>query len=122
MAATNESRVTRRHFMSAVGAAAAVPYIIPASAIGGEGRPAPSAEPGIMYGVAAAAATPFRNERRVARDCWITIETPPLKDVVVGPSFYPAPADSCVTVSLDARQGRVNGREPQGEGDRSKTG
>ena len=42
MAAKNQSRVTRRRFLQGVGAAAAAPYIIPASALGGEGRPAPS--------------------------------------------------------------------------------
>ena len=42
MTATKKSRLTRRGFLSTVGAAAAAPYIIPASAIGGEGRPAPS--------------------------------------------------------------------------------
>ena len=39
---TNRSWVTRRGFLNAVGVAAAAPYIIPASALGGEGRPAPS--------------------------------------------------------------------------------
>lgn len=38
-----ESRVTRRHFLAVTGAALAVaPTIIPASALGAEGRPAPS--------------------------------------------------------------------------------
>jgi len=42
MTATKPSQLTRRRFFSAAGAAAAAPYIIPATAIGGEGRPAPS--------------------------------------------------------------------------------
>ncbi len=42
MAAKHPSRLTRRQFLGAAGAAAAAPCIIRASAIGGEGRPAPS--------------------------------------------------------------------------------
>ena len=40
--AKTESRVTRRLFLKGVAAAAAAPYFIPASALGAEGRPAPS--------------------------------------------------------------------------------
>ena len=44
--ASNESRVTRRGFLKAAGAVAvgavAAPYIVPASALGANGRPAPS--------------------------------------------------------------------------------
>ena len=42
MTAVNNTGMTRRGFFGAVGAAAAAPYIIPATALGGEGRPAPS--------------------------------------------------------------------------------
>lgn len=42
MTAVNKTGMTRRGFFGAVGAAAAAPYIIPATALGGEGRPAPS--------------------------------------------------------------------------------
>jgi hypothetical protein len=40
--ATNQSRVTRRLFLQGAAAVAAAPYIIPASARGAAGRPAPS--------------------------------------------------------------------------------
>jgi hypothetical protein len=40
--ATNQSRFTRRLFLQGAAAAAAAPYIIPASARGAAGRPAPS--------------------------------------------------------------------------------
>ena len=39
---TKRSRVTRRGFLKAAAAAAAAPYIVPASALGADGRPAPS--------------------------------------------------------------------------------
>jgi hypothetical protein len=40
--ATTESRVTRRGFLKGLAATAAAPYIIQASALGADGRPAPS--------------------------------------------------------------------------------
>ena len=40
--AAKTSRATRRQFLQGVAAAAAAPYVIPASALGAEGRPAPS--------------------------------------------------------------------------------
>jgi len=39
---TKQSRTTRRMFLKGVAAAAAAPYVIPGSALGAEGRPAPS--------------------------------------------------------------------------------
>jgi predicted dehydrogenase len=40
--AIDRSRVTRRRFLAGAGAAAAAPFIVPASALGADGRPAPS--------------------------------------------------------------------------------